>query len=149
METLENFNQFVDLKFAECSKCEEAGIGMKIRVVGDIKNCECERTALSWAGTYKFSAENDMSPSEIPLELDVLGTPTPMETMMLALVHPFNFISTKLTAHPTLDAGCQAVRILEPGIYIDYENIYGHLPLIFLGNVARMASVTLYSILDA
>ncbi|RPB27256.1 hypothetical protein L211DRAFT_866121 [Terfezia boudieri ATCC MYA-4762] len=75
----------------ECSICEEARVGMKIKIVDGSSICErClrEKANKSWLGIHKFSVQNEMSPGDIPQVLLGEGKLSPIEAMMLALVHP-------------------------------------------------------------
>ena len=47
-----------------------------------------EKNSQSWAGVHAFSEANDMSPGVIPLQLCERGKLTPIEAMILALIHP-------------------------------------------------------------
>lgn len=75
----------------ECLVCEESGINLpgKYRDLTFIcDSCLRERDSKNWSGIYKYSQANDMSPGDIPRQLSVCGRLTPIEAMILALVHP-------------------------------------------------------------
>ena len=52
------------------------------------ERCYKEKCSQNWKGIHAYSAQNDMSPGAIPQELYLRGKITPIEAMILALVHP-------------------------------------------------------------
>lgn len=78
------------MKLGECTICEEVGINMKVYPTDEQTYCaQCKRELLlpTWSGIHIFSADNDISPGDIPTDLLALGKPSPLEAMMLATVH--------------------------------------------------------------
>ena len=75
----------------ECYICEETRINMQGQVMNGQFSCDrCLREiqSVKWTGVHMYSEANDMSPGNIPPQLLQQGPLTPIEAMMLALVHP-------------------------------------------------------------
>ncbi|KAF8432528.1 hypothetical protein BGX38DRAFT_1225637 [Terfezia claveryi] len=86
--TLPSFAEAMsEISIAKCAICEEVGIDLKVCNVDGIVACQrCirERSHQGWSETYRFSAQSDMSPGAMPVQLSTLGKPTAMEAMILA-----------------------------------------------------------------
>lgn len=79
-----------NLHITECFICEQAEVGFKIKAVDASSLCDRylrEEANICWLGIHKFSVQNKISPGFIPQVLLGEGKLSPIEAIMLALVH--------------------------------------------------------------